>query len=160
MSVIFMGVHKRREAMKKKQKRKVHVTPHRRVGTCKEDGIARITTRWKLEINGEEIDVAFSRDNYHVYIDGVPVEANAFPSDQEYDLDITFSLKGMKGHIYSDVEGPEMVNYLWVNNQLVAKEEMGNPEKSTKAKAKSSKGVTTPLKQYMKESRDHKLDLK
>ena len=64
----------------------------------------------------------------------------------------------MKAHIYSDVEGPEMVNYLWVNDQLVAKEEMGNPDKSSKAK--STKGVPTPMKQYMKESRDHKLDLK
>lgn len=47
----------------------------------------------------------------------------AYISDEGYDVDMFFEIEGHKGQIFSDVENErdEMINYLLINDQCVAK---------------------------------------
>ena len=37
-------------------------------------------------------------------------------------MDLFFDLDGAQGHIYSDVEGQEMMNYLLINGEIKAQD--------------------------------------
>lgn len=42
----------------------------------------------------------------------------SYITDKGYDVDLFFVIDGMEGHIYSDVEGHEMMNYLLLNGEI------------------------------------------
>ena len=48
------------------------------------------------------------------------IRLQAYVTDEGYDLDLLFEVDGYRGHIYSDVEGSQMTNYLFVDDQLLA----------------------------------------
>ncbi|GFN98176.1 hypothetical protein PoB_002468200, partial [Plakobranchus ocellatus] len=50
----------------------------------------------------------------------------AYITDNGYDLDLLFNLGENKGHIYSDVEGSEMTNYLFFDEHLVGQDKQKN----------------------------------
>lgn len=67
-----------------------------------------------------------ARDSMNVYVDDEPVECTAFITDKGYDLDLLFNFGDKKGHIYSDVEGSEMTNYLLFDGECIAQEKQKN----------------------------------
>lgn len=42
----------------------------------------------------------------------------SYITDKGYDVDLFFVIDEMEGHIYSDVEGHEMMNYLLLNGEI------------------------------------------
>lgn len=93
----------------------------RKVQELDNDGIVHITTLWTVEMPDGLHKISFSRDNLHVWINGNAVDVTCYITDKGYDVDIFFSLpRGVEGHIYSDVEGPEMMNYLLIGGEIVA----------------------------------------
>ncbi|KAK3603771.1 hypothetical protein CHS0354_023390 [Potamilus streckersoni] len=94
----------------------------RKVCELGDDGVPKLTTSWVIELNGKEIKVTFSRDNLHVWVNGVGVKTTAFITDKGYDVDLFFEFEDYRGQIYSDVEGKEMMNYLLLNDEIVAQE--------------------------------------
>ena len=48
--------------------------------------------------------------------------SQGYISDKGYDVDLFFDLEGAQGHIYSDVEGHEMMNYLLINGEIKAQD--------------------------------------
>lgn len=42
----------------------------------------------------------------------------SYITDKGYDVDLFFTVAGMEGHIYSDVEGHEMMNYLLLDGEM------------------------------------------
>lgn len=95
----------------------------RKAGHVSQDGVPKLTTGWEIEIDSKEFKISFSRDNLHVWINGEPVETTAYISDEGYDVDMFFEIEGHKGQIFSDVDNDrdEMVNYLLINDECVAK---------------------------------------
>ncbi|XP_048745843.2 fas apoptotic inhibitory molecule 1-like [Ostrea edulis] len=95
----------------------------RKAGHLSTDGVPKLTTGWEIEIDSKEFKISFSRDNFHVWIDGQPVETTSYISDEGYDIDMFFEIEGHKGQIFSDVDNDrdEMVNYLLINDKCVAK---------------------------------------
>ncbi|XP_076453669.1 uncharacterized protein LOC143288892 [Babylonia areolata] len=121
MSVILIS--QRKKAMNKRDKKII-----RKVG-CNYDGgmtLGEETASWKLQIDGRDMRISFSRDTMNVIIDDENVEVAAYLHDDDYDVDLIFELDGHKGHIYSDVEGPDMTNYLFVDDKLVGKKSITN----------------------------------
>ncbi|KAK3773401.1 hypothetical protein RRG08_014270 [Elysia crispata] len=118
MSVILLAGRKKAIGQKKKVVRKV--------GAAAEGREPTLTASWRLTANGRKANISFSRDNMNVYIDGQPIECVAYITDNGYDLDLIFNLGEKKGHIYSDVEGTEMTNYLFFDEQLVAQDKQTN----------------------------------
>ncbi|XP_061170704.1 uncharacterized protein LOC133180147 isoform X1 [Saccostrea echinata] len=119
MSVILMSCKKNLANRDMSKKKKII----RKAGKLAQDGIAKLTTGWEIEIDGKEYKISFSRDNLHVWIDGEPVETTAYISDKGYDVDMFFDIEGHSGHIFSDVDNDrdEMVNSLNINDNCVAK---------------------------------------
>ncbi|XP_059160392.1 uncharacterized protein LOC131943980 [Physella acuta] len=118
MSVILLSGRKKAIAEKKKVIRKV--------GKIAEGKEPAVTALWKVTTGGRKVTISFSRDNMNVYVDNNPIECTAYITDSGYDLDLLFNLGENKGHIYSDVEGTEMTNYLFFDDQLVAQEKQTN----------------------------------
>lgn len=98
----------------------------RKVGAASKGKEPTITSSWRITNRGKRAVVSFSRDNMNVYLDGSPIECVAYITDNGYDLDLIFNLGEAKGHIYSDVEGTEMTNYLFFNEQLVGQDKQTN----------------------------------
>ena len=48
--------------------------------------------------------------------------SQGYITDQGYDVDLFFDLEGTQGHIYSDVEGHEMMNYLLIDGEIKAQD--------------------------------------
>lgn len=119
MSVILMAC-KRNIANRDMSKRKKVI---RKAGQVSQDGVPKLTTGWEIEMDCKEFKISFSRDNLHVWINGEPVETTAYISDKGYDVDMFFEIEGHKGQIFSDVDNDrdEMVNYLLINDECVAK---------------------------------------
>lgn len=119
MSVILMAC-KRNIANRDMSKKKKVI---RKAGHVSQDGVPKLTTGWEIEIDSKEFKISFSRDNLHVWINGEPVETTAYISDEGYDVDMFFEIEGHKGQIFSDVDNDrdEMVNYLLINDECVAK---------------------------------------
>ncbi|CAL1545298.1 unnamed protein product [Lymnaea stagnalis] len=118
MSVMLLSGRKKAIAEKKKVVRKV--------GTLAEGKAAKMTASWKVTTGGKKAAISFSRDNMNVYVDGSPIECTAYVTDNGYDLDLLFGLGENRGHIYSDVEGSEMTNYLFFDDQLIAQDKQTN----------------------------------
>ncbi|XP_022345549.1 uncharacterized protein LOC111138054 [Crassostrea virginica] len=119
MSVILMACKKNIANRDMSKKKKVI----RKAGHLSHDGVPKLTTGWEIEIDAKEYKISFSRDNLHVWINGEPIETTAYISDEGYDVDMFFEIEGHKGQIFSDVENErdEMINYLLINDQCVAK---------------------------------------
>ncbi|BFZ00537.1 hypothetical protein BsWGS_03576 [Bradybaena similaris] len=118
MSVILLSGRKKLLETKQKIVRKV--------GKMDVGQAPSITATWRVVAGGDRKTVSFSRDNMNVYVDGSPIECTAYVTDGGYDLDILFDVGGNHGHIFSDVEGSEMTNYLFFDDQLVAQEKQSN----------------------------------
>ena len=48
----------------------------------------------------------------------LPIFFQSYITDKGYDVDLFFDLGGNEGHIYSDVEGHEMMNYFLLNGEI------------------------------------------
>jgi len=96
------------------------------VGRAAEGDEPAMTCSWRVTSAGKKSSISFSRDNMNVYVDGEPIECTAYITDNGYDLDLLFNLGENKGHIYSDVEGSEMTNYLFFDDLLVGQEKQTN----------------------------------
>ncbi|RUS80945.1 hypothetical protein EGW08_011296 [Elysia chlorotica] len=118
MSVILLAGRKKAIGKKRKVVKKVGVGCEGKEPT--------MTASWRLTTSGKKACISFSRDNMNVYVDGEPIECVAYITDNGYDLDLIFNLGTKKGHIYSDVEGTEMTNYLFFDEQLVAQDKQTN----------------------------------
>lgn len=124
MSVMFAARKKRpalssqisERDMSKKQK------VHRKVQQLSEDGKVKITKAWNVELADQTYRVSFSRDNLHVWINGQAQETTCYITDKGYDVDLFFTLGDVNGHIYSDVEGMDMFNYLLIDGTIVAED--------------------------------------
>ncbi|KAL4220258.1 hypothetical protein ACF0H5_020665 [Mactra antiquata] len=81
-------------------------------------GKIEITKAWTIELPSQTFRISFSRDNLHVWVNGKAVETTSYITDQGYDVDLFFAIADMEGHIYSDVEGNEMMNYLLLNGEI------------------------------------------
>ncbi|XP_012942997.1 uncharacterized protein LOC106012994, partial [Aplysia californica] len=122
MSVILLAGRKKAIGTKKKVVKKV--------GKLGDGEVPSITASWKVTSSGKKASISFSRDNMNVYLDGSPIECTAYITDNGYDLDLLFNLGQNKGHIYSDVEGSEMTNYLFFDDQLVGQDKQTNLKSS------------------------------
>ncbi|KAI8770594.1 fas apoptotic inhibitory molecule 1, partial [Biomphalaria glabrata] len=118
MSILLLSGRKKAITEKKKVVRKV--------GKLADGQDPVVTASWKVTSGGKKTAISFSRDNMNVYVDGNPVECTAYVTDKGYDLDLLFNLGENKGHIYSDVEGTDMTNYLFFDDQLIAQEKQSN----------------------------------
>ncbi|CAG5131141.1 unnamed protein product [Candidula unifasciata] len=118
MSVLLLSGRKKVIETKKKIVKKV--------GKLDEGKAPAVTATWRVVAGGERKNISFSRDNMNVYLDGSPIECTAYVTDGGYDLDLLFNVGENHGHIYSDVEGTEMTNYLFFDDQLVAQEKQKN----------------------------------
>ncbi|KAK7090647.1 uncharacterized protein [Littorina saxatilis] len=120
MSVILLAG--RKKAITQKNKKII-----RKAG-CASDGftLGEETGSWRVLLNNKEVIICFSRDTMNVMVDGVCVDAMAYVTDEGYDLDLLFEVDGYRGHIYSDVEGTEMTNYLFCDDKLLGKQSMKN----------------------------------
>lgn len=47
-----------------------------------------------------------------------PLFLQSYITDKGYDVDLFFTVNGIEGHIYSDVEGHEMMNYLLLGGEM------------------------------------------
>ncbi|XP_052784615.1 uncharacterized protein LOC128220305 [Mya arenaria] len=103
-------INKRDMSLKKKVLRRVQELP--------DDGKIQVTSAWNIDVTGQQFRVAFSRDNLHVWINGKAVETTSYITDKGYDVDLFFKISGQEGHIFSDVEGAEMINYLLVEGEM------------------------------------------
>ncbi|KAL5004968.1 hypothetical protein ScPMuIL_018424 [Solemya velum] len=127
MSVILTAAmrKKARDISKRDMTKKRKII--RKVGQLGIDGKPKLTTSFDVdtatpEKTSEKKKVSFSRDILHVWVDGTPVETTAYITDSGYDVDLFFDFCGRSGHIYSDVEGKEMMNYLLVDDELIGQE--------------------------------------
>ncbi|XP_064614991.1 uncharacterized protein LOC135479158 isoform X2 [Liolophura sinensis] len=118
MSILLMARRRRRKTTDGKAKQRAI----RKAGFCLYDSKAKplLTKAWEVSIDGSNCRVSFSRDNLHVWINGEPVEVTAYISDQGMDVDLYFDVTTHKGHIFSDVEGSEMTNTLYMDDDIVA----------------------------------------
>ncbi|KAK7489307.1 hypothetical protein BaRGS_00019415 [Batillaria attramentaria] len=67
-----------------------------------------------------------ARDSMHVYVDDVDTECTAYITDEGFDLDLLFGIEDHRFHIYSDVEGNEMTNYLFIDDACVTQQKVKN----------------------------------
>ncbi|WAR28894.1 hypothetical protein MAR_014598 [Mya arenaria] len=81
-----------------------------RVQELPDDGKIQVTSAWNIDVT--------ARDNLHVWINGKAVETTSYITDKGYDVDLFFKISGQEGHIFSDVEGAEMINYLLVEGEM------------------------------------------
>ncbi|PVD19039.1 hypothetical protein C0Q70_21598 [Pomacea canaliculata] len=89
-------------------------------------GQGETTASWTVPLDGKDVTISFSRDNCFVVVDGEQMECTAYISDQGFDLDLIFDFDDHRVHVYSDVEGSEMTNYLFIDDQLRARKSMKN----------------------------------
>lgn len=115
MSVILLSGRKKAIANKKQK-------VIRKVGKADKSGNVEVTAAWNLKLGGRPCNVSFSRDTMHVYVDGVHAECTAYITDSGFDLDLLFDFEGHRGHIYSDVEGSQMTNYLFIDDECIAQQ--------------------------------------
>lgn len=66
---------------------------------------------------------SMNRNIYCVIFENYDPVLQAYISDEGYDVDMFFEIEGHKGQIFSDVDNDrdEMVNYLLINDECVAK---------------------------------------
>ncbi|KAK6195371.1 hypothetical protein SNE40_000818 [Patella caerulea] len=114
MSVLLLA-HRKAECQKKKK-------IFRKVGVLDKSGEPKLTHSWTVCVDGKQTTIAFSRDNMYVLVDGEQVQCTAYITDKGFDLDLKFNIQSNNVHIYSDVEGHKMTNYLFLNDELVETE--------------------------------------
>ncbi|KAK7489364.1 hypothetical protein BaRGS_00019472 [Batillaria attramentaria] len=97
-----------------------------RVGKLDKSGKPEITASWNVKLDGKPCKISFSRDSMHVYVDDVDTECTAYITDEGFDLDLLFGIEDHRFHIYSDVEGNEMTNYLFIDDACVTQQKVKN----------------------------------
>ncbi|XP_033760923.1 uncharacterized protein LOC117342775 [Pecten maximus] len=95
----------------------------RKAGEMEKGKGASLSCAWEIDLGGQHVRISFSRDNFHVWITGQPVETTATISDHRYDVSLDFEIcPGYSGHIFSDVNDrrTEIKNYLYINEKKYA----------------------------------------